>query len=602
MDVTSAARSAASQITAGYLREAVTQLASDAFEGRGPATPGDQKTRAYLADRLKDLGYQPGGPGGQWEQFFDIVGVTAAVQPRWRFTGKATSGRSSRSRRFHRRHGVQAPTASVAGRRSGLRRATASRRPSITGTTSRGSNLRGKILLMLNNDPDWDPEAVRRQPPPVLRTLDLQVRERRAARCGGRDHHPYARRRPVTRGRPCRRRGRVRTSSLPRKAESRVQIQAWVTEEATRASARIAGTRASIRWWRAARSRDFTPVPLGMSHLAHGFTNTLSRVQTANVLGVLPGSDPALRDQVVIYTAHHDHLGIGQPDGAATGIYNGALDNAAGCAQLLAVARAFAALPQPPRARFCSLRRRRRAGAARLGVLRHAPDVPCREDRRQHQLRRRQHLGARQRRALLGFGKSTLDAVGQPLQRLAGPRARADELSRARQFLPLRSVQLRRARCSGALRAAAGIDFLGRPDGWGREQNRCVGSRSTTISRATTSTRAGIFDGMVEDTQLGFYSGWMIAQANRDADLDAGRRIRSGAQGGDCHCGRHLTTAVTGLTVGRPRLHRPWQTSSTTTIPGFACRLRHDSAFASGWSGRRGHCASLAAADITRGR
>src|SRR6185369_3386974 len=97
-----------------------------------------------------------------------------------------------------------------------------------------------------------------------------------------------------------------------------------------------------------ARSRSFKPVPLNL-RTSIKFENDVSRVRTANVAGLLPGSDPKLRDEVVIYSAHHDHFGIGEPDKSGDRIYNGAEDNAAGCAQLLAIARTFAALPERPR-------------------------------------------------------------------------------------------------------------------------------------------------------------------------------------------------------------------------------------------------------------
>src|SRR5690606_24285014 len=79
------------------------------------------------------------------------------------------------------------------------------------------------------------------------------------------------------------------------------------------------------------------------------FSCKLRRAETANVLGWREGSDPALSQQVVVLTAHHDHLGIGKATGGGDAIYNGARDNAAGVAQALAVARAFAALPRAPR-------------------------------------------------------------------------------------------------------------------------------------------------------------------------------------------------------------------------------------------------------------
>ena len=72
------------------------------------------------------------------------------------------------------------------------------------------------------------------------------------------------------------------------------------------------------------------------------------RVESPNVAGLLRGTDPRLRDEVVVLSAHLDHLGVGEPV-KGDSIYNGALDNASGSAALLEVARAFAALPRPPR-------------------------------------------------------------------------------------------------------------------------------------------------------------------------------------------------------------------------------------------------------------
>ena len=75
----------------------------------------------------------------------------------------------------------------------------------------------------------------------------------------------------------------------------------------------------------------------------------ITRVQSANVLGLIPGSDPELKNEVVVYTAHHDHLGIAKPNEAGDEIYNGARDNASGVALVMAIARAMKALPEAPR-------------------------------------------------------------------------------------------------------------------------------------------------------------------------------------------------------------------------------------------------------------
>ena len=78
-------RDAEALIDAPFIREEVTRLAADEMEGRGPGTGGDRRAREYLARRLGELGFQPGAPGGGWEQPFDIVGVTSSMPPLWNF-------------------------------------------------------------------------------------------------------------------------------------------------------------------------------------------------------------------------------------------------------------------------------------------------------------------------------------------------------------------------------------------------------------------------------------------------------------------------------------------------------------------------------------
>src|SRR5690606_3148558 len=98
---------------------------------------------------------------------------------------------------------------------------------------------------------------------------------------------------------------------------------------------------------RAATSADFRPVPLGAT-ASFTIAQRLRDVRSQNVIGILPGSDPALRDEYVIYTAHWDHFGIGEPVNGDS-IYNGARDNASGTAGLIELARAFAAGGAPKR-------------------------------------------------------------------------------------------------------------------------------------------------------------------------------------------------------------------------------------------------------------
>src|SRR5262249_26250460 len=136
--------------------------------------------------------------------------------------------------------------------------------------------------------------------------------------------------------------------SLPSEGQLKGPVKAWATEDAGRRIAALGGQDLdALR--AAAQKRDFKPVPLGVTWTIT-LANTVSHKQTGNVIARLPGSDPALAGQAVIYTAHHDHLGV--KVGARPGqdvIYNGALDNASGIASLLSIAQAMKALPHPPR-------------------------------------------------------------------------------------------------------------------------------------------------------------------------------------------------------------------------------------------------------------
>ena len=98
-----------------------------------------------------------------------------------------------------------------------------------------------------------------------------------------------------------------------------------------------------------AESRDFKPVSLGTT-LSVDLTAAVREKNTANVLGILPGSDPELSKQYVVLMAHHDHLGVSaQRDENGDNIYNGAIDNASGTASLLTMLKAITSMPERPK-------------------------------------------------------------------------------------------------------------------------------------------------------------------------------------------------------------------------------------------------------------
>jgi len=370
---------ARSYLTRAALEGPIRFLSADLLEGRGPATRGDQLARLYLQTRLEGMGYQPAFANGAWQQPFDVVGIKGQFPKSWSFQGRSARVDLTWREDYIAVSGVQSESVAVDDAELvfvgyGIQA------PEFRWDDFKGTNLAGKILVMMNNDPDWDPNlfAGKRR----LYYGRWSYKYESAARQGAAGAiiihtTPSA-------GYPW----QVVQSSwggeafeLPAGNEPRVRVKAWATEDAVRRLLQSDGYDLN-KLVASARSRDFHPVPLGI-RTSLAFTNKLSSVQTANVGGVLRGSDAKLAAQVVVLSAHHDHFGIGEPDASGDRIYHGAVDNASGCAQVLAVAQALAA---------GAVRRRRGARLARLTVLRRASDLPGRPYRRGYQHRRRQHF------------------------------------------------------------------------------------------------------------------------------------------------------------------------------------------------------------------
>src|SRR5690606_13810750 len=150
-------RLAAAQITPDYLRDRIAEFSADEFEGRGPATPGDEKARRYLVEQLEQIGFEPAGPQGEWEQFFDVIGIAAKMPKQWTFRRDGKSLAFDWWDEYIAASGVQTERgpiedAEVVFVGYGIEA------HEYDWNDFKGQDLKGKVLLMLNNDPDWDPE------------------------------------------------------------------------------------------------------------------------------------------------------------------------------------------------------------------------------------------------------------------------------------------------------------------------------------------------------------------------------------------------------------------------------------------------------------
>ena len=503
------AEQASKEITGDYMRGIVVEISDDRYEGRGPGSAGDEMARTYLAKRMEELGLEPAAEDGSWEQPFDLVGVNASQPDSWTFDGHGKSLTLKQWDQFIAGSGVQEERAEIDGAELvfvgyGIQA------PEYDWDDYKGVDLTGKVLVMMNNDPDWDPELFAGETRLWYGRWDYKYLS--AARQGATGAiiihtSPSA-------GYPFQ---VVQTSwtgvqfELPAGDEPRSQVSAWITEDSARELIAMAGFDLDeLR--EAAYNRDFKPVPLGIT-TSLGMDVDITRVQSANILGLIPGSDPVLRDEVVVYTAHHDHLGIGTPNEDGDVIYNGAMDNATGVAQVMAIARAIKALPEAPRRSILI----NLVGAEEQGLLGseyYAANPTFAPGKIAANLNYDggNIWGHTHDVTFVGLGKSTVDEIVTMIADEQGRVVKPDQYSDKGYFY--RSDQFSFAKIGvPAMYLDTGTDFVDRPPEWGRDQQ----NHYTEINYHQPTDEydpSWTFDGMVDDATLGYWTGLAIANAD----------------------------------------------------------------------------------------
>ena len=504
-----AAQAASRKITADLMRGYVRELSDDKYEGRGPGSRGDVAARKYLAEELETLGLQPGAADGTWEQPFDLVGVTSDQPDQWSFAGHDKSLTLKQWEDFIVSSGVQADWAEVKNAEL-VFVGYAIQAPEYEWNDFKDVDLAGKVLLIMNNDPDWDPDLFAGETRLWYGRWDYKYQN--AARQGAAGAiiihtQPSA-------GYPFQ---VVQTSwtgekfELPAGDEPRLQVAAWITESAARELVAMSGHDLdALR--EAADNRDFEPVPLGIT-TSIGMDVSINKVSSANVLGLLPGSDAELKDEVVIYTAHHDHLGIGTPNDAGDVIYNGAMDNAAGVAQVMAIIKAISSLPEAPRRSILVAL----VGAEEQGLLgskyyAEHPTFPAGRIAANLNYDGGNIWGLTHDVTFIGLGKSSIDGLVEAIAAEQGRVVKPDQFPDRGYFY--RSDQFSFARIGvPAAFLDPGMDFVDRPPDWGRQQI----NHYTDVNYHQPSDEyddSWNFDGMIADALLGYWTGLAIANAD----------------------------------------------------------------------------------------
>ena len=332
-------------ISAERIREHTRFLASDLLEGRGTGARGGEIAAEYIATQLALAGAKPAGDNGTYYQKVPLVGIEtqaaatlgAAVWGKgldlsWGDDFVGTSQTQRPDTRFEGDavfvgHGITAPE--------------------FQWDDFKGVDVTGKVLVMFTNEPpSTDPkffdgraltyygrwvykyeEALRRGAKAciLIHTRETASYGWDVVRNSWGGESPFVKLEPGVKA---------------------LAFQGWITREAGEKLVALAGKNLDDLL-KASERADFRPVELGIQVRGH-IPSKIRQLETRNVAAMIPGSDPKLKDEYIIYSAHWDHLGIGAPV-AGDAIYNGAIDNATGCAILLELARAWGGLARKPK-------------------------------------------------------------------------------------------------------------------------------------------------------------------------------------------------------------------------------------------------------------
>jgi len=505
-------------INADSLLSEIKTLSSDEFEGRKPGSPGEQKTIAYMQDQFHQMGLKPGNPDGSYLQNVPLAGITSKPEANISIKGKKlelTNKKDFVAFSEHYVPQVEVKDSDIVFVGYGVVA------PEYDWNDYKDVDVKGKTILMLVNDPAVpDPNDPSK--------LDAKLFKGKAMTYYGRWTYKYeiasakgaAAAIIIHETGPAGYPFEVVADSWagenfglqhPDNNMSRVPVEAWITYDKAQELCRMAGLDlAALK--KAAIARDFKPVPLPGATASFKIENTLRKIDSHNVIALLEGSDPTLKNQYVIYTAHWDHLGR-DPDLKGDQIFNGARDNASGSAGLLEIARAYTKLSPAPKRSILFLS----VTAEEQGLLgseyyAENPLFPLKNTLADINMDELNIWGKTRDITIVGLGNSTLDDIAASVLKAHdrtvrpdpapenGGFYRSDHFSFAKQGLP-------------ALNPESGVDYIGKPADYGKKMEE-TWNANNYHKPSDQVTPDWDLSGAVEDLRVFFEIGHDVAEGD----------------------------------------------------------------------------------------
>jgi len=335
------------------LSDEVKTLSSDAFEGRGPATPAETKTTDYVVAQMKAAGLQPGGDlvNGKraWTQAVPLLRTEIVGTPTLSLSIDGKSQSLAQGNEIAVRAPMDGSTSVAIANAPLVFVGYGVSAPERHWDDFKGVDLHGKIAVVLINDPDFETGVGDFGGKAMTYYGRWTYKYEEAARQGALGMLVIHETAPASYGW-----NTVKNSNIitmfdivrDKPAAVHPQLEAWIQRDLAVDMFKRAGLDFEALK-KQAQTRAFKPVTLKGESFSASFKVDSKVITSHNIVGRIDGSKKP--DQTVIYSAHWDHLGVGQPDAKGDRIYNGAVDNATGTAALIELGRAFAKAPRPER-------------------------------------------------------------------------------------------------------------------------------------------------------------------------------------------------------------------------------------------------------------
>ena len=489
-------------------------LASDMLEGRGPGTRGDDLAMQYIAAQFEAVGLKPAGDHGSFFQKVPLIGIstdTANTSLAFTKDGANVIGPMKLRDEFVGQNKQQDENATIDSDVVFVGHGVTA--PEYKWDDYKGLDTKGKTLVMLVDDPPAnasEPDLFKGKTRTYYGrwTYKYEQGARKDADAVILIHTTESAGygwQVVSNSW-----GGENSFMKVKPGQHELKFAGWITQDIARNLFKAAGQDLDALT-KAAASRDFKPVPLGVK-FSGKIASKIRSFDTANVVAKLDGSDPKLKDEAILYTAHHDHLGVGKPDATGDTIYNGAIDNATGCALLIEMARVWShTQPRPKRSVYFAAVAAEEQGLLGSAYLGENPPIPAGRIALNLNFDAIPEYGRVRDVQMNGAERTTFFPAAQRITKEMDIRIvpdqepeqghyyRSDHFSLGKVGIPAFSVD-------------AGQDVVGKPAGWGKKQSDEYREKHYHQPSDEISNDWDWSTG-VQMAQLGYWLGWEAANS-----------------------------------------------------------------------------------------